>query len=130
MCYLIRSDSSVGDLGDLTPCNTSPNLPAVMSFRSLHRDDTEEMWRFQLCLLFEQTPNSSLHVFHLMYKLIKVRIIRIFRNEADFIISYLSEILKYKTRIYRMLLVKVSRSPIAYVICCRNSKEVHCCRHI
>lgn len=68
----IFSDSSVGDLGDLTPCNTSPNLPAVMSFRSIHRDDNEEMWRFQLCLLFEQTPSSSLHVFHLMYKLVKV----------------------------------------------------------
>lgn len=81
------SDSSVGDLGDLTPCNTSPNLPAVMSFRSLHRDDTEEMWRFQLCMLFEQSPSSSLHIFHLMYKLIKVAIVCFVFFYISFILS-------------------------------------------
>ena len=48
---LTRSDtsgSSAGDLGDVTPCNDSPNLSALMPFRQVVRDDAEKIWRNQI----------------------------------------------------------------------------------
>lgn len=94
-----------------------------MSFRSLHRDDTEEMWRFQLCMLFEQSPSSSLHVFHLMYKLIKVTIffshlicsiyyvrIRVIENEnsTSYVLVYKINFifLNRRSKKYLVLLIK------------------------
>lgn len=63
------SGSSIGDLGDLTPCNASPNLNALMSFQ---RDDTEECWRTNMRSLLDQTPDNTLHMFHILHRVVKV----------------------------------------------------------
>ncbi|XP_050432999.1 protein furry isoform X2 [Adelges cooleyi] len=63
----ITSGSSI-DLGDLTPCNASPNLNALMSFQ---RDDTEECWRATVRSLLEQTPTNTLHIFHILHRVVK-----------------------------------------------------------
>ncbi|XP_039287310.1 protein furry [Nilaparvata lugens] len=66
------SGSSAGDLGELTPCNTSPNLSGMMAFHPIARDDAEEVWSSQLLNLFSLAPSSSpLHHFHLLRRVIK-----------------------------------------------------------
>ncbi|PNF32075.1 hypothetical protein B7P43_G05726 [Cryptotermes secundus] len=65
------SGSSTGDLGDVTPCNASPNLSALMAFRPIARDDTEEMWRLQIQSLLNQIPASPIELFQLLHRLIK-----------------------------------------------------------
>ncbi|XP_025416970.1 protein furry isoform X3 [Sipha flava] len=68
---ITRSDtsgSSIGDLGDLTPCNASPNPNALMSFQ---RDDTEECWRATVRSLLDQTPSNTLHMFHILHRVVK-----------------------------------------------------------
>uniref|UniRef100_A0A2H8TE52 Protein furry n=2 Tax=Melanaphis sacchari TaxID=742174 RepID=A0A2H8TE52_9HEMI len=68
---ITRSDtsgSSIGDLGDLTPCNASPNLNALMSFQ---RDDTEECWRSTIKSLLDQKPSNALHMFHILHRVVK-----------------------------------------------------------
>ncbi|XP_047109734.1 protein furry [Schistocerca piceifrons] len=64
------SGSSVGDLGDVTPCNASPNLSA-MTFRNIIRDDSEETWRLQIQSLLNQFPVPPLELFQLLQRLIK-----------------------------------------------------------
>jgi hypothetical protein len=72
-CYIVLfSGSSAGDLGDVTPCNASPNLSALMAFRPIMRDDTEEVWRLQIQSLLNQIPASTMELFQLLHRLIKV----------------------------------------------------------
>lgn len=66
------SGSSAGDLGDVTPCNASPNLSGIMGFRPIVRDDTEEAWRHQLQTLLARTPGNTLELFHQLYRLVRV----------------------------------------------------------
>ncbi|CAH0386341.1 unnamed protein product [Bemisia tabaci] len=65
------SGSSGGDLGDITPCNASPNISALLSFRPITRNDAEEIWRHHIHALINRAPSSSLQLFHLLYKLVK-----------------------------------------------------------
>ncbi|KAL1131070.1 hypothetical protein AAG570_012307, partial [Ranatra chinensis] len=66
------SGSSGADLGELTPCNASPNLSAGMSVAGLRHDDTcEEAWRFHMQSLVSYIPTSPLHLFHLLHRVIK-----------------------------------------------------------
>ncbi|PSN33970.1 Protein furry [Blattella germanica] len=65
------SGSSTGDLGDVTPCNASPNLSALMAFRPIMRDDTEEAWRLQIQSLLNQIPASPMELFQLLHRLIR-----------------------------------------------------------
>ncbi|XP_069669911.1 protein furry isoform X4 [Periplaneta americana] len=65
------SGSSAGDLGDVTPCNASPNLSALMAFRPIMRDDTEEVWRLQIQSLLNQIPASPMELFQLLHRLIR-----------------------------------------------------------
>jgi hypothetical protein len=69
---LFCSGSSTGDLGDITPCNASPNLSALMTFRQVVRDDTEEIWRQQVQNLIIQNPCNPLDVFQLLSKVFRV----------------------------------------------------------
>lgn len=66
------SGSSAGDLGDVTPCNASPNLSALMPFgRQVVRDDAEEIWRQQIQHLISQVPYNVLDFFHLLSKILR-----------------------------------------------------------
>nr|CAD7437486.1 unnamed protein product [Timema bartmani] len=65
------SGSSAGDLGDVTPCNASPNLSALMAFRPMMRDDTDESYRLQIQVLLNQLPTSPLDIFQLLHRLMK-----------------------------------------------------------
>lgn len=65
------SGSSAGDLGDVTPCNASPNLSALMPFRQVIRDDTEEIWRQQIQNLITQTPYNILDFFYLLSRILR-----------------------------------------------------------
>ena len=51
------SGSSAGDL-DITPCNASPHLPGMLSFRGSARDESEETWRRSLLGLLVNQPSS------------------------------------------------------------------------
>lgn len=76
--------SSIGDLGDLTPCNASPNLNALMSFQ---RDDTEECWRTNMRSLLDQTPDNTLHMFHILHRVVKVPDIVTNKNNCYILLS-------------------------------------------
>ncbi|KAK6628771.1 hypothetical protein RUM43_002587 [Polyplax serrata] len=66
------SGSSVGDIGDDTPCNASPSLTGHLSFRSVVRDGAEEAWKQQILSLFNLIPTTStLELFQLLNKLVK-----------------------------------------------------------
>ncbi|XP_043493885.1 protein furry isoform X2 [Polistes fuscatus] len=65
------SGSSAGDLGDVTPCNASPNLSALMPFRQVVRDDAEEIWRQQIQALVTQAPYTTLDFFQLLSRIIR-----------------------------------------------------------
>ncbi|XP_063231705.1 protein furry [Bacillus rossius redtenbacheri] len=65
------SGSSAGDLGDVTPCNASPNLSALMAYPPMLRDDSEEIWRLQIQGLLGQAATDPLEIFHLLHKLMK-----------------------------------------------------------
>lgn len=65
------SGSSAGDLGDVTPCNASPNLSALMPFRQVVRDDAEEIWRQQIQTLITQAPYNTLSFFQLLSKILR-----------------------------------------------------------
>ncbi|XP_044597140.1 protein furry isoform X1 [Cotesia glomerata] len=65
------SGSSAGDLGDVTPCNASPNLSALMPFRQVVRDDAEEIWRQQIQSLISQPPYNILEFFHLLSRILR-----------------------------------------------------------
>ncbi|XP_024946755.1 protein furry isoform X2 [Cephus cinctus] len=65
------SGSSAGDLGDVTPCNASPNLSGLMPFRHAVRDDTEEIWRQQIQALITQAPYNTLDFFQLLGRILR-----------------------------------------------------------
>ncbi|XP_037037722.1 protein furry isoform X7 [Bradysia coprophila] len=67
------SGSSAGDLGDITPCNASPHLPGMISFRPPPiRDESEEIWRRNLqSLLVDQPTGHAPDLLFQLYKLIK-----------------------------------------------------------
>lgn len=65
------SGSSAGDL-DITPCNASPHLPGILSFRPSTRDETEEIWRRGLLALLINQPSSHPPLLlNQLYKLIR-----------------------------------------------------------
>lgn len=65
------SGSSVGDLGDITPCNASPHLPGINPFHPI-RDEVEDNWRKQLqALLINQPSTHASDLVHQLYKLVK-----------------------------------------------------------
>lgn len=65
------SGSSAGDL-DITPCNASPHLPGILSFRPSTRDETEETWRRGLLALLINQPSSHPPLLlNQLYKLIR-----------------------------------------------------------
>lgn len=66
------SGSSAGDLGDLTPCNASPNMSTILTFRPINPDVTEDAWRHHIQGLLNQVPTSPLQLFHLLHRIIKV----------------------------------------------------------
>jgi hypothetical protein len=64
------SGSSAGDL-DITPCNASPHLPSMLTFRS-PRDETEENWRRNMLSLLVNQPSSHPPVLlNQLYKLVR-----------------------------------------------------------
>lgn len=65
------SGSSAGDLGDVTPCNASPNLSAIINSRPIARHDTLETWTSYVQNM-SQCPANTLHIFHQLQKLISV----------------------------------------------------------
>lgn len=65
------SGSSAGDLGDVTPCNASPNLSALMPFRQVVRDDAEEIWRQQIQNLITQSLYNTLDFFQLLSRILR-----------------------------------------------------------
>lgn len=69
------SGSSAGDLGDVTPCNASPHLSALMPFRQVVRDDAEEIWRQQIQNLIAQAPYNALSFFQLLSKILRVSVV-------------------------------------------------------
>ncbi len=69
-----RSDTSGSSQGDLdTPCNASPHLPGILSFRpSTTRDESEEIWRRGLLSLLVNQPSSHPpQLLSQLYKLIR-----------------------------------------------------------
>lgn len=65
------SGSSAGDL-DITPCNASPHLPGMLTFRPTARDETEENWRRGLLTLLVNQPSSHPPLLlNQLYKLIR-----------------------------------------------------------
>lgn len=65
------SGSSAGDLGDITPCNASPHLPGLLSFRAPIRDEGEEVWRRNLQALLVNQPSSyAPDLLNKLYKLL------------------------------------------------------------
>lgn len=65
------SGSSAGDL-DITPCNASPHLPGMLTFRTSTRDETEETWRRScLCLLVNQPSSHPPLLLNQLHKLIR-----------------------------------------------------------
>ncbi|CAB3359556.1 Hypothetical predicted protein [Cloeon dipterum] len=61
------SGSSAGDLGDVTPCNASPSIPA---FRAYTRGDAEEVWRRHMQGLLMLVPTAPpLRLFQLLRRL-------------------------------------------------------------
>ncbi|XP_055625091.1 protein furry isoform X2 [Toxorhynchites rutilus septentrionalis] len=66
------SGSSAGDLGDITPCNASPHLPGLLSFRAPIRDESESVWRRNLVgLLMNQPSGHAPDLLNQLFKLIK-----------------------------------------------------------
>ncbi|XP_017780111.1 PREDICTED: protein furry isoform X2 [Nicrophorus vespilloides] len=65
------SGSSAGDLGDVTPCNTSPNMSTLINMRPITRSDTLDTWTSYLQTDLTQTSANTLLLFHQLQKLIK-----------------------------------------------------------
>ncbi|XP_018335374.1 protein furry-like isoform X2 [Agrilus planipennis] len=65
------SGSSAGDLGDVTPCNASPNLSQMINIRPSTRNDTVESWSNFIQNMMSQTPTNTLELFHQLQRLIR-----------------------------------------------------------
>lgn len=66
------SGSSVGDLGEVTPCNASPNLTGLASIRAISKSDVLENWSTYIQTNMPQTPANTLQFFHQFQKLVVV----------------------------------------------------------
>lgn len=84
----MRSGSSAGDLGDVTPCNASPNLSALMPFRQVVRDDVEEIWRQQIQNLITQSLYNTLDFFQLLSRILRASIFLCYTS-VQFLIPFL-----------------------------------------
>lgn len=68
------SGSSAGDLGDITPCNASPHMPGIISFRAPIRDEAEELWRRNLQgFLINQPTSYAADLILQLHRVVKVR---------------------------------------------------------
>ena len=66
------SGSSVGDLGDITPCNASPHLPGLLTYRAPIRNEGEEVWRRNLLsLMMNQPSGHAPDLLNSLYRLLK-----------------------------------------------------------
>lgn len=104
------SGSSAGDLGDITPCNASPHMGGIISYRTPIRDEAEEQWRRNLQNLLVNQPTSHapdlLQQLHRLVKELTVKSITISKNAMKFFtgtgtqlgqrISILSDLLSSK----------------------------------
>lgn len=67
------SGSSAGDLGEITPCNASPHMTGMISYRVPIRDEAEEQWRRNIeSLLFNPATNYAPDLLMQMYRVVKV----------------------------------------------------------
>lgn len=67
------SGSSAGDLGEITPCNASPHMTGMISYRVPIRDEVEEQWRRNIeSLLFNPAMNYAPDLLMQMYRVVKV----------------------------------------------------------
>lgn len=68
------SGSSAGDLGEITPCNASPQLTGMASYRAPIRDEIEEQWRRNIeSMLFNSATNYAPDLLMQLYRVVKVR---------------------------------------------------------
>ncbi|XP_066250595.1 protein furry isoform X1 [Euwallacea similis] len=65
------SGSSAGDLGDVTPCNASPNLPGLVNVRTV-KNDVLDGWNSFVQANNLSTPANCLQFFHQLQKLVTV----------------------------------------------------------
>lgn len=65
------SGSSAGDLGEVTPCNASPNMSSLMNIR-MTKSDVLENWTNYIQASMVQTTTNSLQFFHQFQKLVAV----------------------------------------------------------
>lgn len=68
------SGSSAGDLGEVTPCNASPNLSSLMNIRMV-KSDVLENWTSYIQANMIETPANTLQFFHQFQKLVTVSIV-------------------------------------------------------
>ncbi|KAG5899999.1 hypothetical protein JTB14_009086 [Gonioctena quinquepunctata] len=64
------SGSSAGDLGEVTPCNASPNLSSLMNMRTISKSDVFDNWTTYIQTNMLQTPANTLQFFHQFQKLV------------------------------------------------------------
>nr|XP_023011562.1 protein furry [Leptinotarsa decemlineata] len=64
------SGSSAGDLGEVTPCNASPNLSSLINMRAVSKSDVFENWTSYIQTNMLQTPANTLQFFHQFQKLV------------------------------------------------------------
>lgn len=67
------SGSSAGDLGEVTPCNASPNLPGMPSNMRNTKNDVLDSWNAFVQANNLSTPANCLQFFHQLQKLVTVR---------------------------------------------------------
>lgn len=67
------SGSSAGDLGEITPCNASPHMTGMISYRVPIRDEVEDQWRRNIeTLLFNPATNYAPELLMQLYRVVKV----------------------------------------------------------
>lgn len=84
------SGSSAGDLGDVTPCNTSPNISSLMAFRPIARNDTEDAWKQEILSYLNQSGENIQHLFQQIHKVIREasnKAITITKNSCQLLIQ-------------------------------------------
>lgn len=73
ICFvLIFSGSSTGDLGEVTPCNASPNLSTLLNMRPISKSDVLDNWTSYIQSNMLQTPANTLQFFHQFQRLVTV----------------------------------------------------------
>ncbi|XP_031631503.1 protein furry isoform X3 [Contarinia nasturtii] len=66
------SGSSAGDLGEITPCNASPHMTGMISYRVPIRDEAEDQWRRNIeALLFNPAANYAPDLLMQLYRVVK-----------------------------------------------------------